>query len=35
VGYTVANSWQGGFTANVTVTNAWNNWAVNWTLPAG
>jgi cellulase/cellobiase CelA1 len=39
VTYAVANSWTGGFTANVTVTNSgaatWHNWTVRWTAPAG
>ena len=37
--YSVANSWPGGFNANVTVTNAGsstiNGWNVNMTLPSG
>ncbi|GAA3159642.1 cellulose binding domain-containing protein [Nonomuraea roseoviolacea] len=39
VTYQVANAWQGGFTADVTVRNTgtttWNNWALTWTAPAG
>jgi glucuronoarabinoxylan endo-1,4-beta-xylanase len=37
--YQVVNSWQGGFQADVTVTNngsaATNGWRVSWTLPSG
>ncbi|KAA9378386.1 cellulose-binding protein [Microbispora cellulosiformans] len=39
VSYQVASSWQGGFTANVTVKNTgtttWPDWTVGWTMPAG
>ncbi|MBN6057397.1 cellulose binding domain-containing protein, partial [Nonomuraea sp. RK-328] len=39
VNHKVANAWQGGFTADVTVRNtgatAWNNWTVTWTMPSG
>ncbi|MET7327102.1 cellulose binding domain-containing protein [Nonomuraea sp. NPDC005650] len=39
VNYQVASSWQGGFTANVTVRNTgtttWNNWTITWTAPSG
>ena len=35
----MVGSWQGGFQANVTVTNnaaaAINGWTVSWTLPSG
>jgi cellulase/cellobiase CelA1 len=35
--YTVTNSWAGGFTANVDITNngpAINGWTLQWTFPA-
>ena len=38
VTYTVTNEWQGGFGANVDVTNLGdpvNGWALTWTFPAG
>jgi endoglucanase len=39
VGYRVENSWNGGFTASVKLTNtstaAVQNWASTWTLPSG
>jgi endoglucanase len=39
VSYSIASSWSGGFTANVTVTNTGtttlNNWTVGWTVPSG
>ncbi len=39
VDFEVSNSWPGGFTANVTVTNTgtstWNDWSVSWTPPSG
>ncbi|WP_432897132.1 cellulose binding domain-containing protein [Micromonospora matsumotoense] len=38
VNYTVSSSWQGGFRANVTVTNlgdAVNGWRLTWSYPAG
>ncbi|MEV4512759.1 cellulose binding domain-containing protein [Dactylosporangium sp. NPDC049525] len=38
VAYTVTNSWQGGFGANVDVTNLGdpiNGWALTWAFPAG
>jgi endoglucanase len=38
-GYALTNTWQGGFQANLTVTNSgsstWNNWKVTWTMPSG
>jgi endoglucanase len=39
VAYSIASSWQGGFNANVTVTNTgttnWHNWTIKWTVPSG
>ncbi|MFD7659828.1 cellulose-binding domain-containing protein, partial [Actinosynnema sp. NPDC059797] len=38
VDYTVTNQWQGGFGANVTVTNlgdAVSSWTLEWSFPAG
>lgn len=38
VGYTIGSQWQGGFTANVTVTNLGdplNGWTLTWTFGAG
>jgi endoglucanase len=39
VSYSIASSWSGGFTANVTVKNTgtgnWHNWTVKWTAPSG
>ncbi len=37
--YALTNTWQGGFQANLTVTNTgtstWNNWKVTWAMPSG
>ncbi|MET8969279.1 cellulose binding domain-containing protein [Streptomyces hydrogenans] len=39
VAYKITNQWQGGFQADVTVTNtsttAWTGWTLGWTFPAG
>jgi cellulase/cellobiase CelA1 len=37
VSYTVTNQWNGGFGANIAITNtgstAWNNWTLKFTFP--